>query len=115
MNKTAKIIIGIVVIIIIIWVISSSRKSTVSDTIKIGVVSFPTGPAAAFAKISLNGISLAVDDINKTGGINGRKVETVIEDYAYDSKRARMLVNSRYGTRQKPQPRTRKKALVDNL
>ncbi len=88
MNKTTKILIAVIVLLIIIWLVATSGKQHATDSIKIGVVSFPTGPAAAFAKISLNGISLAVDDINKAGGINGRNIETVIEDYAYDSKRA---------------------------
>jgi branched-chain amino acid transport system substrate-binding protein len=88
MNKITKIIISFVVLVIIVLLVISSSKQAASNSIKIGVVSFPTGPAAAFAKISLNGISLAVDDINKSGGVKGRNIEVVIEDYAYDKKRA---------------------------
>jgi branched-chain amino acid transport system substrate-binding protein len=47
---------------------------------KIGSEQPLSGAAAAGGKTALVGLQMAVDRINKTGGINGRPVELVIED-----------------------------------
>lgn len=51
-----------------------------ADTIKIGMVVAMSGPAAASGGYSLNGARLALDNVNKTGGILGKKVELIPED-----------------------------------
>ncbi len=48
---------------------------------KIGTMQPLSGPTAAGGKTALVGTQLAVDRINRTGGINGRPVELVIADY----------------------------------
>jgi branched-chain amino acid transport system substrate-binding protein len=53
------------------------------DSIKIGVFGPLTGPAAAFGKAQL-GIKAVYLDQNEHGGINGRKIEVVLEDTACD-------------------------------
>src|SRR5262249_47644988 len=40
-----------------------------------------SGTAAAGGKTALVGTQMAVDHINKTGGINGRPIELIIADY----------------------------------
>ena len=50
--------------------------------IKIGVVMPTTGPIAYDGRLTLNGIEMAVEEINKAGGIKGNKVELFIEDSA---------------------------------
>jgi branched-chain amino acid transport system substrate-binding protein len=49
-------------------------------TIQIGYIGPLTGDAAAFGKDTLNGVKLAVDEINAAGGINGMTVELIAED-----------------------------------
>jgi branched-chain amino acid transport system substrate-binding protein len=49
--------------------------------IKIGTMQPLSGAAAAIGKTALVGTQMAVDRINKSGGINGRPVELVVADY----------------------------------
>jgi branched-chain amino acid transport system substrate-binding protein len=48
---------------------------------KVGTLQPLSGTAAAGGKTALVGVQMAVDRINKSGGINGRPVELVIADY----------------------------------
>jgi branched-chain amino acid transport system substrate-binding protein len=48
---------------------------------KIGTMQPLSGVAAAGGKTALVGVQMAVDRINKMGGINGRPVELVVADY----------------------------------
>ena len=50
------------------------------NPIKIGVVGPMTGLAAFVGKNMVEGIQLAVEDINRDGGVDGRQVEFVIRD-----------------------------------
>ncbi|MES2716623.1 MAG: ABC transporter substrate-binding protein [Pseudomonadota bacterium] len=47
-----------------------------------------SGPVAAYGKAARNGLQLRVDEINEQGGIHGRKIKLLVEDNAYDPKRA---------------------------
>jgi branched-chain amino acid transport system substrate-binding protein len=51
-----------------------------ADAIKIGLVNETTGPNAEAGSYTVNGTKLAVDEINKAGGIMGRQIELRIED-----------------------------------
>jgi branched-chain amino acid transport system substrate-binding protein len=51
-----------------------------ADTVKIGLDNPLTGTYAAVGKNELFGCQLAVDQINKKGGILGREVELLVED-----------------------------------
>ncbi len=55
------------------------RIARAEDTIKIGVVSPATGPAAEAGKFQLNGARQALEAVNEKG-VLGRKLELVIED-----------------------------------
>ena len=46
--------------------------------IKIGFVYIMSGPAATYGQFAKQGAELAIDEINKAGGINGRKVEAAV-------------------------------------
>src|SRR5437764_14426159 len=48
---------------------------------KIGTMQPLSGTAAAGGKTALFGVQMAVDRINKSGGIDGRPVELLIQDY----------------------------------
>jgi branched-chain amino acid transport system substrate-binding protein len=62
-----------------------------NDSIKIGAILPLTGDAAAWGIPPKNGALLAVEQINAAGGINGKKLELVVEDDGCDPK---MAVNS---------------------
>lgn len=51
-----------------------------TDPIKIGYLGPLTGEAATYGMDTLNGVKIAVEDINAEGGINGRKIEIIAED-----------------------------------
>src|SRR5262249_60540515 len=48
---------------------------------KLGTLQPLSGTAAAGGKTALVGVQMAVDRINKSGGINGRPIELLIADY----------------------------------
>jgi branched-chain amino acid transport system substrate-binding protein len=48
---------------------------------KIGTMQPLSGSAAIIGKTALVGVQMAVDRINKAGGINGRPVELIVADY----------------------------------
>ena len=50
------------------------------ESIKIGMVLPVTGPAADSGKYALTGAKIALDRVNKAGGVLGRQVELVTED-----------------------------------
>jgi branched-chain amino acid transport system substrate-binding protein len=50
------------------------------ETIKIGMVLSVTGPGADSGKYALAGAKIALDRVNKSGGVLGRQVELVTED-----------------------------------
>lgn len=52
-----------------------------SDTsIRIGYIGPLTGDAASYGSDTLNGVRIAVDEINAAGGMNGKKIELIAED-----------------------------------
>ncbi len=59
-----------------------------ADTIKIPVASPFTGPLASFGEGVKNGALLKAEEINAAGGINGKKVEILLEDELCDPKEA---------------------------
>src|SRR6185503_10918555 len=50
------------------------------STIKIGYFGDLTGPTFNFGQSAINGVLMAASEINQAGGINGRKIDVVIED-----------------------------------
>ena len=51
-----------------------------AQPIKIGVAEALSGPAAQYGVSIRNGFEMAVDQINAAGGVNGSKIELVVED-----------------------------------
>ena len=48
---------------------------------KVGVLQPLSGTGAAGGKTALVGTQMAVDRINKSGGVNGRPIELIVADY----------------------------------
>ncbi|MFA6222379.1 MAG: ABC transporter substrate-binding protein [Desulfomonilaceae bacterium] len=56
------------------------RAENPTAALKVGVVLSMTGAQARFGEIQRNSFLLAVDEINKAGGVNGRQVAIIVED-----------------------------------
>jgi branched-chain amino acid transport system substrate-binding protein len=57
-----------------------SRFAQAGDTIKIGMVVSATGSGADGGKYALTGATIALERVNKSGGVLGKQVELVTED-----------------------------------
>ena len=55
-------------------------RATGADTIKIGVTPELTGPNAESGAYEVNGATMALEEINKAGGVLGKKLELKVED-----------------------------------
>ena len=64
-----------------------------ADDVTIAVVGPITGQYATFGEQFKLGAEKAVEDINKAGGVLGKKIKLVIEDDACDPKQARSAAN----------------------
>lgn len=60
-------------------IIGTSIAAQAAD-IKIGVAEALSGPAAKYGVSIRNGFTLAADEINASGGVNGNKIVLVVED-----------------------------------
>jgi branched-chain amino acid transport system substrate-binding protein len=66
----------------------AQQQGVTKNEILIGTIQDLSGPIAAFGKQARMGMQLRVDEINEQGGIHGRKLRLVVEDSAYDPKKA---------------------------
>lgn len=64
-----------------------------SGPIKLGMVAPMSGSSAAIGPYMRNGAQLAIDQINKKGGVDGRKLSLTVEDGACDPKTATAAAN----------------------
>ncbi len=80
MTKIGKTVVWLVVIILVVWGISSLSKSGSSDTIKVGFVGPLTGDLANIGENAQAAVAISVDEVNKAGGVLGKKLEVVYED-----------------------------------
>src|SRR5271169_4136530 len=60
--------------------IAVGAAAQAADTIKIGMVAPATGPGAESGRYQTQGAKLAVEEVNKAGGVLGKPIELVIED-----------------------------------
>jgi urea transport system substrate-binding protein len=76
---------------------ASSHASDSKDAIKVGVLFSLSGNLSIAETSMKNATMLAIDELNAKGGIGGRKIQPVVEDYASDFsvvvQKARKLVN----------------------
>jgi branched-chain amino acid transport system substrate-binding protein len=56
------------------------QTAAATGDIPVGMYGALTGGEAAFGQATLEGVKLAVDEINAAGGIGGRKIRLVVED-----------------------------------
>ena len=66
----------------------NANQGVSKNEIVLGSIQDLSGPIAGFGKQVRFGMMLRVDEINEQGGINGRKLRLIVEDSAYDPKKA---------------------------
>lgn len=69
-------------------VAGSVASVAAEDTFKVGGIGPITGAAAIYGNAVMNGIQIAVDEINEAGGINGVQVEFNAQDDENDAEKA---------------------------
>jgi branched-chain amino acid transport system substrate-binding protein len=104
MNKTTRIIIGVIIVALAVWAIGvlvhKDKKQTAknlnalsSEPVKIGFIGPLTGDQANFGENAQAAVEIAVDEINNAGGINGRKLKVLYEDGKCTGKDANNAAN----------------------
>src|SRR5437762_8069714 len=63
---------------------AAAEDGVTANSIKIGIMGPFTGNASSYSKAEI-GLDAYYKWVNDQGGVNGRKIETVLEDYACDS------------------------------
>jgi len=66
----------------------AQQQGVSKNEIVIGTIQDLSGPIAGYGKQARNGMLLRVDEANEQGGIYERKLKLVVEDSAYDPKKA---------------------------
>jgi branched-chain amino acid transport system substrate-binding protein len=66
----------------------AQQQGVSKNEIVVGSIQDLSGPIAGFGKQVRLGMMLRADEINEQGGINGRKIKLIVEDSAYDPKKA---------------------------
>lgn len=67
--------------------------SVAADTIKIALAGPVTGAVAQYGEMQFIGAKMAIEQINKAGGVNGAMLEAVVYDDACDPKQAVAVAN----------------------
>lgn len=80
MTKNLWIGIGVLVLVVVLAFLVKKPAPTNNEPIKIGAALALTGDAASWGEMSLKGAAMAVEELNKKGGIHGQSIELVVED-----------------------------------
>lgn len=87
-NKHILTIALLILIIILVFYFSLSNKNS-TEEIKIGFIGSLTGLDPSYGESMKGGVEIALDEINKTGGVNGKNIKVIYEDgKCIDSKSA---------------------------
>ena len=81
MKKTITLL-TVVALMLTVFVGCNQATPNNSDTIKVGINYELSGGTATYGQSSVEGIELAIEEINKAGGINGKQIQPV----KYDNK-----------------------------
>lgn len=87
---STKILAAIAIVIILGaggWLIYKNKNNQ-SQSVKIGFIGPLTGDAASTGLADKAAVEVAVDEVNKSGGINGHTLEVIFEDGQCDAKTA---------------------------
>ncbi|MBX9913078.1 MAG: branched-chain amino acid ABC transporter substrate-binding protein [Pseudomonadaceae bacterium] len=72
---------------------SAASYSVAADSIKIALAGPVTGAVAQYGEMQFVGAKMAIEQINKAGGVNGAMLEGVVYDDACDPKQAVAVAN----------------------
>jgi branched-chain amino acid transport system substrate-binding protein len=72
---------------------SAETRGVTGTEITLGMHTDLSGVAATYGVSSSNGVKMRLDEINAAGGINGRKINVIIEDQAYQVPKAVQACN----------------------
>ncbi|MGI6085551.1 MAG: ABC transporter substrate-binding protein [Acetivibrionales bacterium] len=87
-----KIISTVLLIVLTMTIITGcGNGGTNDDVIRIGINYELSGEVASYGQASVDGIELAIEEINAAGGINGKKIEAVKYDNKSDKAQATTL------------------------
>lgn len=94
MNKKIVIVLGIIIVIIVGYVFFKDTKNNETEKpIVIGATLALSGNLAYIGEAEFHGMTMAVDEINAKGGIDGTPIKLVIEDNAGEPKQAASTVS----------------------
>ncbi len=79
-------------LILLVLVLSSACSKSAEDEIVVGEFASLTGGTATFGRSSDAGVRLAIDEINASGGLLGKKLRVVVEDDQSKPEEARTAV-----------------------
>ena len=79
---------GLLTALAVSGTLAFAQQGVSKTEITLGSIQDLSGPIAGFGKQARLGMLLRVDEINEQGGINGRKLKIIVEDSAYDPKKA---------------------------
>lgn len=68
--------------------VAADRTDSPEGTIKVGVLTASSGGTAVLDTYISNAVKMAAEEINGAGGVNGKTIELVYEDYASDPSKA---------------------------
>ncbi len=87
-NKIITVFAVLAVVVVGVFYGVRSQNSAKGETIMLGFIAPLSGDSAAYGETERNVTALAVDEINKAGGVNGKKIDVIYEDGGCDGKDA---------------------------
>ncbi len=79
--RRSRFLVGVCAVAFLAWAVLLVPVHAQQKTLKVGMLLAMTGPGAFYGQVMSRGAQLAVDQINRAGGIGGYKLELVIEDH----------------------------------
>lgn len=101
MNISRRTLLGATAAVAVIGATGCSAKpggagggsAVTGDTIKLGINYELSGAVATYGQASVDGIKMAIDEVNAAGGVQGKKIELVSYDNKSDAAEATTLAN----------------------
>ena len=78
--------------VVLLWSGTAAAQTSSSEPIKIGWIGHLTGVLSAYGQDMLRAAEMAVEDVNASGGVLGRKLQLVVRDDRGDPSQAATLV-----------------------
>ncbi|NCB19816.1 MAG: hypothetical protein EOM61_09380 [Bacteroidia bacterium] len=87
-----------IIVSLVLFVIAGCNANKEDEkAIRFGFIGPLTGPAASYGNAQMKGIKLAVEEINKAGGISGKNLVVIYEDSQMDPNKATSAIKKLIG------------------